>query len=116
MGATEGSPVFCFAEGTCRPNFDPWICIQNPGLYAASLRITYMKGDGSTAVQNLTVSGGSRATVHPADILGVGDDNAHDYSSEVECTNGQRIVVERPMYFNYKGLWTGGHDVVGFTP
>jgi len=26
------------------------------------------------------------------------------------------IVAERPMYFNYKGSWTGGHDVVGFSP
>jgi hypothetical protein len=31
----------------------------------------------------------------------------------VECTNGQQIIAERPMYFNYKGVWTGGHDVVG---
>jgi len=23
------------------------------------------------------------------------------------------IITERPMYFNYKGAWTGGHDVVG---
>jgi hypothetical protein len=23
------------------------------------------------------------------------------------------VVAERPMYFNYKGVWTGGHDVVG---
>jgi len=31
----------------------------------------------------------------------------------VECTNGQTIIAERPMYFNYNGVWTGGHDVVG---
>jgi hypothetical protein len=24
--------------------------------------------------------------------------------------------VERPMYFDYGGVWTGGHDVVGFAP
>ncbi len=33
----------------------------------------------------------------------------------VECTNGQSIIAERPMYFNYNGAWTGGHDVVGFS-
>ena len=30
------------------------------------------------------------------------------------ATNGQRIVAERPMYFNYEGVWTGGSDVVGY--
>ncbi|MBU4175435.1 MAG: hypothetical protein KKB90_00530 [Actinobacteria bacterium] len=45
--------------------------------------------------------------------LGEADDDAHDLSSKVECTNGQDIIVERPMYFNYKGIWAGGHDVVG---
>ncbi len=26
------------------------------------------------------------------------------------------IVAERPMYFNYRGAWTGGHDVIGYEP
>ena len=26
----------------------------------------------------------------------------------------QQILVERQMYFNYKGAWTGGHDVEGY--
>jgi len=49
------------------------------------------------------------------DVLGEGDDNAHDFSTDVVCTNGQQIVCERPMYFNYKGIWTGGSDVMGAT-
>jgi hypothetical protein len=28
----------------------------------------------------------------------------------------QPIIAERPMYFNYNGAWTGGHDVVGYVP
>jgi len=41
---------------------------------------------------------------------------AHDFSASVACTNGQNIIAERPMYFNYQpGMlnWTGGTDVVG---
>jgi hypothetical protein len=34
----------------------------------------------------------------------------------IKVTAGKPIVAERPMYFNYKGVWTGGHDVVGYTP
>ncbi len=106
---------FYFAEGTCRPGFDPYICIQNPGNAAASVKITYMTGDGATKKQALNVSAHSRATAHPPDVLGTGDDAAHDFSAKVECTNGQKIIAERPMYFNYKGVWTGGHDAVGST-
>ena len=28
---SQKASTFYFAEGTCRPNFDPYICIQNPG-------------------------------------------------------------------------------------
>ncbi|MBC7081858.1 MAG: hypothetical protein H5T44_06445, partial [Thermoplasmatales archaeon] len=113
VGAIETSTVFYFAEGTCRPGFDPYISIQNPGGTAAEVAITYMKGDATTAAETLTVPANSRATVLPRNTLGTGDDPAHDFSARVECTNGQQIVAERPMYFNYMGKWTGGHDVVG---
>jgi IPT/TIG domain len=108
-------PPFYFAEGTCRPGFDPYLCVQNPGGKDAAVTITFMKGDGSTQQTSLSVKKNSRSTVKVKDILGEGDDAAHDFSSRVECTNGQQIIAERPMYFDYNG-WTGGHDVVGFVP
>jgi hypothetical protein len=72
-----------------------------------------MKGDGSTDIQTLTVPKNSRSTVVVKDKLGEGDDPAHDFSAKVESTNNTPLVVERPMYFNYKGTWDGGHDVIG---
>ncbi len=107
--------TFYLAEGTTRPDFETYISIQNPGSKDAHVVITYMKGDGKTSSQNITVPAGSRSTIHPADVLGVGNDPAHDFSTKVACTNGQRITVERPMYFNYNGVWTGGHNVMGST-
>ncbi|RJP30268.1 MAG: hypothetical protein C4536_10615, partial [Actinobacteria bacterium] len=59
------STVFYFAEGTCRPNFDPYICIQNPADVIADVTITYMKGDATTASETLTVPGNSRVTALP---------------------------------------------------
>ncbi|MHB8896004.1 MAG: hypothetical protein ACYC99_12630, partial [Candidatus Geothermincolia bacterium] len=114
VGTTSPSKTFYFAEGTTRPNFDTYFCVQNPGGSAADVKITYMKGDGSTSEQALEVGAHSRSTVTCRDAIGTGDDAAHDFSAKVECTNGQQIVVERPMYFNYNGVWTGGHDVVGY--
>ena len=112
---TKLATTFYFAEGTCRPNFDPYITIQNPGDENAEVKITYMTGNGTTKTQEIAVPADSRGTVHPPDVLGRGDDAAHDFSAKVECTNGQQITAERPMYFNYNGVWTGGHDVVGAT-
>jgi hypothetical protein len=37
-----------------------------------------------------------------------------DISAKIQ--SDQPIIVERPMYFNYNGVWTGGHDVMGFAP
>jgi hypothetical protein len=115
FGPEASSSAFYFAEGTCRPNFDPYICVQNPGNTDATVRVTYMKGDGATDTQDLTVKANSRSTLRVKDKLGESDDTGHDFSAKVECTNNQQIIVERPMYFNYNGVWTGGHDVVGAT-
>lgn len=111
MGAMSPQNSFYFAEGTCRPGFDPYLCLQNPGDSQANVGITYMKGDGSTVDQAVTVPAHSRATVLPRDVLGTADDAAHDFSTEIRCGTG--IIAERPMYFNYKSNWTGGHDVMG---
>jgi 5'-nucleotidase / UDP-sugar diphosphatase len=111
----EMATTFFFAEGTTRTNFDTYFCIQNPGSKDAKVELTYITGEGKTEKQGIMVPADSRSTVHPADVLGVGDDPAHDFSTTVACTNGQEIFVERPMYFNYNGEWTGGHDVMGAT-
>ncbi|MBU4403478.1 MAG: hypothetical protein KJ907_12185, partial [Actinobacteria bacterium] len=65
--------AFYFAEGTCRPNFDTYLCIQNPGDTEAQVVITYMKGDGTTDTDQVTVAPGSRSTVSPRAKLGTGD-------------------------------------------
>ncbi len=113
VGAPAPAPAFYFAEGTCRPGFDPYICIQNPGPARALVRITYMLGTGATRQQELAVGGNSRTTVVVKDTLGEYDNPEHDFSAKVETTNATDIIAERPMYFAYRGGWTGGHDVVG---
>ena len=115
VGATSPAATFFFAEGSTRPGFDPWFCLQNPGTEDAVARLTYMKGDGKTATQEARIPACSRVTVHPADVLGSADDSAHDFSTVVVSLEGQPIVVERPTYFNYKGTCSGGTDVAGAT-
>jgi len=117
MGALQPRPTFYFAEGTCRPTFDSYFCIQNPGGTAAKVKIDYMLGNGAVKTQEVDVAAHARKTVAAKDLLGTGNDDAHDFSARVQTTNGTSIVVERPMYFSYlnaQGVQvTGGHDVVG---
>ncbi len=112
-GSTGLSTTQYFAEGTVRPSFDSYICIQNPGGETADVTVTYMKGDGSNQAQSISVAPYSRGTINVKEVLGEAEDDAHDFSAKVECTNGQGILAERPSYFNYRSKWTGGHDEAG---
>jgi spore coat protein A len=113
IGALAPATTWYFAEGTCRPGFDSYICIQNPEAFIADVKISYALGDGSSKTQSFIVPANSRATVAVKESLGEGDDPAHDFSAKVESINGVKIIAERPMYFNYRGAWTGGHCVMG---
>jgi len=101
-----------FAEGTTRDNpndgtYEEWLCLQNPGAADAQVTLTYMLGEGTTENQYVTVEAEGRLTVSVNDFLGPDK----DVSTLVE--SDQFILVERPMYFNYRNKWTGGHDVMG---
>lgn len=113
LGATAAARTWYFAEGTARPGFDTYICLLNPYSQKADVTLTYMKGDGSSVAEAVSVAPYSRSTVIPRGKLGTGEDAAHDFATRV--TASRNIVVERPMYFNYRGIWTGGHDVIGAT-
>ncbi|MBN1290088.1 MAG: hypothetical protein JXA49_10690 [Actinobacteria bacterium] len=106
------SSIWFFAEGTTRNNlndgsYDEWLCIQNPGANDADVIITYMFSDGTTQTQNVLVVKESRKTISVNDAIGAGK----DVSTIVE--SNWPILVERPMYFSYRGKWPGGHIVMG---
>ena len=106
------SKTWYFAEGTTRNNavdgtYEEWICIQNPGDVSARVSLKYMLADGSNRTQKVTVKPTSRTTVSVNGFIGPDK----DVSTLVE--SDQLVLAERPMYFNYHGKWTGGHDVIG---
>ena len=103
IGASSPGSTFYFAEGTTRPGFDTYFAIQNAGSDTANVQISYYKGDGTTQDQTLDVPPKTRSTVRVNDVIGEGDDAAHDFSAKVESTNGAPILVERPSYFSYQG-------------
>ncbi len=98
-----------FAEGTTNPGFQEYLCLGNPSDTVAELEITYIFSDGSTQNQQVSVAPNFRNTVNVNSIVGPGK----DVSIKVVVTNGTLTVAERPIYFAYNGVWTGGSDVVG---
>jgi hypothetical protein len=109
LGANSTARTWFFAEGTTRDNFNEWLCLQNPGDSDAHATITYYTASGQAINKSWTVKANSRLTVDVNSDAGANQ----DISARVSSDNP--IIVERPMYFDYQG-WTGGHDVVGFTP
>ena len=108
-GDDDGGPSYTwyFAEGCTRAGFEQWLSIQNPNDGECDVDITYMTEDGENIPQTITVGAQSRYTVDVNSAVGP----ERDVSTVVEGT--LPIMVERPMYFSYQGMWQGGHDVIG---
>ena len=67
-----------------------------------------MRTDGAVTVYELGLEPDERETLDVNTILGPGVDSAIQVESDLP------IVVERPMYFDYHGFATGGHDTLGY--
>ncbi len=107
IGAPAPATDFYFAEGYTGDGFEEWLCLMNPGT-ATDAHVTYIFADGSDPLTvDYHLAAASRATVNVNAAVGAG----RDVSMHVNAAGP--IVAERPMYFNYRGAWTGGHDVIG---
>ena len=109
LGTNDAATTWFFGEGTTRTNFEEWLCLQNPGNSDAHTTITYYTTSGQKINKSWTVKANTRLTVSANNDVGANQDISTKVSSD------KPIIVERPMYFDFNG-WTGGHDVVGFTP
>ena len=96
-----------FAEGTTREGFEEWICIQNPTSTKVSVEVDYISAGAYTQQKKYDINPQSRISVFVNGDVGPNQ----DVSTHVHCAD--RIVAERPMYFNYHNKWTGGHNVMG---
>ncbi|MDY6794817.1 MAG: NosD domain-containing protein [Actinomycetota bacterium] len=110
IGSAASADGWFFAEGYTGEGFQEWLCLYNPGDSEAGVKITYYtEEEGALTPRAVDVPARSRMNVYVNDNAG---ENLQ-VSSMIEVTSGPGIVAERPMYFNYNGVWTGGHDVVG---
>lgn len=105
-----GASDFWFAEGNTLPEFQEFICLANTGDEVAHVQFEFQLETGETKVGKTTVDPHSRATVNVLAFVPPGHSGVSTHvQSDVP------VVVERPMYFNYRGKWTGGSDSMGQT-
>jgi hypothetical protein len=107
MGARELKNAWFFAEGTTRDGFEEWLSLENPSDTDTVARIDYMLEDGTVIETDVGVPAHTRVTVDVPLAVGPGRDISVAIWSDIG------IIAERPMYFDYHGMWQGGHDVVG---
>ncbi len=106
VGLPYLSGEYYFAEGCTRPGFSEYLCLMNGGTAATTAHITYMFPDGTTQNHDVNVAANSRETVNV-------NLDCPNRDVSVKVTADPPLAVERPMYFNYKGVWSGGHTVIG---
>ena len=107
VGCTGASKTWYFAEGTTRYGFNEWVCLLNPNPADTTAAFTYMLGTGENIEKSYNLPADSRTTVDVNSEVPVGNDVS------IKVLAQAPVVAERPMYFRYNGVWTGGHDVMG---
>ena len=107
FGVTATGTKWGLAEGRVGAPFNhqTFILLANPSGGAATVRITYLRTNGTTVVKTYTVGGTSRKNVWVnAEVPELADES---FGALIEVTNGVEIAVERALY------WDNGTQVFG---
>ncbi|MFH1149747.1 MAG: hypothetical protein V1748_04670 [Actinomycetota bacterium] len=112
----QDNSTWYLAEGTNAWGFQTYITIENPNYQTLSARLTYMYNDPVTASSGVFERIVSLPSLSQTTISSEPDIGQADFSTRVECLEGERIAVDRTM------SWTGegarcpeGHSSIGVT-
>lgn len=113
MGVTTPGKYWFLAEGYTDLGFRTYILIQNPNAVSTSVKLIYMKSDGTTKTKTVTVAANSRFTVVATEANTYGIGVGQTFSTTIQST--QPIIVERAMYWMNGDNTLAGHDSPGVT-
>lgn len=120
-GATGvGAKYWYFAEGYTGPGFEEWILLYNPpadvggsGFGTDVYLHFYGPGGKIGAYIAAGIEPGQRRSVNVNEVLM----EHYAYSGDVSIVaenDSFPFIAERALYFDYKGQWTGGSQVLGY--
>ncbi|MDY6796939.1 MAG: IPT/TIG domain-containing protein [Actinomycetota bacterium] len=95
-----------FAEGYTGEGFQEFLCLGNDQAYDVEARVLYLFPDSTYMERQVTVPSRARVTLNVNGDVGPGREVSALIFTDLE------IVAERPMYFDYRGAWRGGHDAM----
>jgi P pilus assembly chaperone PapD len=107
LGTPFLSRHWYFAEGYTGDHFEEWLTVLNPDNVTVTMDITYYVNGADPIKKRHLVPPTSRYTVNVKQDAGPG----LEVSVKIEADS--TILVERPMYFAFRGSMEGGHTVVG---
>jgi len=117
LGTSQPKMAWYFAEGCTREGFDEYICLINPGDQLTHYKIVVIDASGNVTYPNHDGAHPRQRRTYPVrDWLNDSDVSIFIYSFEYAGYPALPLIIERAMYFNYNGVWDGGHATVGYAP
>jgi len=110
IGVSKPSRHWYFAEGYTGEGFENWLCLQNPGDQPVRAEIRFHLESGEVLWEDVDLNPRSRTTLNANYMSPYQEGVAFSVHASGD------IIVERPMYFLYRGSWVGGHVSPGYAP
>jgi Peptidase family M23 len=107
VGWSAPAKSIYFAEGTTRDGFEEFLLLRNPGPAACVANVKYIFGSHAPQYRRVPLAAGAGTSINVNSEVGPGKDVS------VSITSDPPVIAERQIYFNYKGVWTGGHASSG---
>ncbi len=101
-GVNQPSVRWYFAEGYTGEGFEQWLCLFNPSEETSEAEVTFRTSGGERRDARYLVPPWGRATVFVNGEVGPGKEVA------LEVRSGTPLMVERPIYYSYRGSIAGG--------
>jgi hypothetical protein len=107
---TVSQLTYVLAEGATGSFFDLDVLIANPTGTSAPVVATFLREDGTTVTQNLTVNASSRVTLHVDQIPGL--EAQGGVSTVITSTDAIPLAVERTMFWDSQYFGSHGGTAV----
>jgi Tol biopolymer transport system component len=116
------STTWYFAEGATTGGFDLFYLLQNPTSAAATVDVSYLRGNGAPLLKTYVLPAHSRTNiwVDVEEFDGKVALAAAEISAVIEARDGVGIIAERAMYYTAPGTsaprpFEAGHAAAGVT-